>query len=465
MTAHKSILLRTVLTALILGSVIAGAGLTTTVSAQSTTTPGPTTGPDPAENNTTSDSHWFGNGGGSGLLGGYNPLDPEEMYNETINLTTQGFDAALRWQINKSVSIWIGTPYDAVVGGNGPKSPTLTSINQIMGELRTSVYGPYVFQFLVLLIALFIIMSAVAIPASTMFYGASLSRWLAKIAMTIVIVGLAYDLINILQQTSNAIAWGIAPSAQELTSSMGGLFKLGSGPAVAILGLYFGGWMEALALSLVYAIRQIVLVMAPTVMPLILVLAYGSPHRRLRGFGSTMFWQWFNLCFVNIPVAIMLRLAFVLEWGFGPAGVLGFLMTLAVFFVALILPFVSSWAFFKYPPAITGAAAGAATKVESRVEESREDGWLNGGDDGDGGSQRTLSNYTNDDSRFGQWRDRVGGAASGARDRAGQTWASTKQTVAEATHIADDRRRSDAANSTVEMRKNLSNQYRDRRDK
>lgn len=363
-------LFRTTVAFLVVFSMLATAGIADPVVAQS--------GSLPANNTTTnstsslgsnpvpgSQSHWT-NGSNNTSTGRFDVgLNPTEWVVDIADWSKQQVAEALRWTIQSSMSLWIGTPY-AHIGSNGVPS------NEPFTMIHTEVYGDYVFPFTVLFLGLFIVMSAVAMSASTMFSRGRITRWLGRMGMAIIVVGLAYDLTNLMQHLSHAIAWAFAPSPTELTNSMKGVFKLGAGPVVGVIGLYVAAWTEALLLALVYGFRQLVLLLAPVMMPIILLTAYAAPHRRLRMLGSLLFWQWFGLVWVSLPVAILLRIAYELEWSFGVGGLIGFFLTLAIFTIALVLPFVFSYGFFRFPPAITTGAAAVSGAAASKAGTLRD---------------------------------------------------------------------------------------------
>lgn len=263
--------------------------------------------------------------------------------------------------------------------------------NEPFTTLHKKVYGSYIFPAIVLFLGMFIMMSAAAMSASTIFSRGRITRWLGRLGMAVIVVGLAYNFTNLMQHLSNSVARAFAPRPKELTSSMGGVFKLSAGPIAGAVVLYLGGVGEAIALALVYGFRQLVLLLAPIMMPIILLTAYAAPHRRLRMLGSMLFWQWFGLVWVSLPVAILLRIAYELDWSFGVGGLIGFFLTLAIFAIALVLPFVISYGFFKFPASITTSAAAVSGAASSKADDLRDRYY----DDDDGDDDVTVTSNSN----------------------------------------------------------------------
>lgn len=393
---HSRLVIRTLVALLVVTSVVGATGIVSPVAAQ-TQTNNSTTNGSPGDDDGYSPGdgwgHWAGsNNSSAGGSGGGFGIGPKEWAADTADWLMKQAGNAFRWSLRASMSLWIGTPY----GHQGPQGiPTNDPFTTIHKEL----YGNYVFPAIVLFLGMFVMMSAAAMSASTIFSGGRITRWLGRMGMAILVVGLAYDFTNLMQHLANSVAWAFAPKPQELTNSMGGILKLGAGPTVGIVGLYIFGWSEALILSLVYGFRQAVLLFAPVMMPIILLIAYAAPHSKIRMAGSALFWQWFGLVWVPIPIAILLRGAYVLNWDFGVGGIIGFVMTLAIFGIALGLPFVVSYGFFKFPASITTSAAAVGGAAASKADYFHERYDRFRAEDDDGISLTSNSSTTSPEDR------------------------------------------------------------------
>ncbi len=368
---HSRLVIRTLVALLVVTSVVGATGIVSPVAAQTQTNNSTTNGSAGDDNGYSPGDgwgHWAGSnnsstGGGGGGFG--LGIGPREWAKETVDFLKEKIGGGFRWALRASMSLWVGTPY-AHMGNNGV--PT----NEPFTTLHKEVYGEYIFPAIVLFLGMFVMMSAAAMSASTMFSRGRITRWLGRLGMAVIVVGLAYDFTNLMQHFANSVAWAFAPKPKELTSSLGGVLKLSAGPAIGILALYLTSTTEALILALVYGFRQLVLLFAPIMMPIILLTAYAAPHRRLRMLGSMLFWQWFGLVWVSLPVAVLLRVAYELEWSFGIGGIVGFFLTLAIFAIALGLPFVISYGFFKFPASVTTSAAAVGGAAASRADSFHE---------------------------------------------------------------------------------------------
>ena len=227
---------------------------------------------------------------------------------------------------------------------SGPSGVFGTPTNQPYQNLYESVYGPYSFQYAVVVLLILLLGSVIVMPYAGLATGSSYRtvQTAARILAALVLIMFWWPIGTALTQFSDAIAVSIAPSAEELTTSMTGLFKLSLGPVVAAILVYLVGIGEVLALTFTYAFRQAALIVFQFAMPLMLIFAYAGPHRRVRSTASTLAWQYFALLVMTIPTAFLMRVGFEAEWGFGLGPLGNTIISMSMLGIALFTPFLLS---------------------------------------------------------------------------------------------------------------------------
>ena len=313
-----------------------------------------------------------GSGGGGGVVGGatgavegaWNSATPdvpttEDIANDTATWAKNKSLNATQFFVGKSMQFVVGTIHPQNSGPNGIfGEPT----NQPYKNLYQAVYGPISFQYSVLLLILLLLAMVIIMPYAGLASGGTyrVTQTCARIIAALVLIMFWWPIGTALMQFFDAIATSIAPSPEELTTSMEGLFKLSLGPILAVLALIVIDLVEIVALTLVYAFRQAALIVAQFAMPLLLVFAYAGPHRRVRSMASTIAWQYFALLTMTIPAAFFMRIGFEAEWGFGLGAFGNVIISMMLLALALATPFVFSIAAFRAPPAVSSLASGAA---------------------------------------------------------------------------------------------------------
>ena len=311
-------------------------------------------------------------GGGGGLVGGvtgaakgaWNSATPdvpttEEIANDTANWTEQHLLNASVGLLDNSIGFVVGTSHPVNSGTAGVFG---TPTNQPYENLYQTIYGPITFQYSVLMLVLLLLAMVIVMPYAGLASGGSYRavQMCARIIAALVFIMFWWPIGTALTQFFDAITVAIAPSAQELTSSMQGLFKLSLGPILATIAIYVVGLSQVLGLAFVYAFRQAALIVFQFAMPLVLIFAYVGPHRRIRSMASTVAWQYFALLTMTIPTAFLMRIGYEAEWGFGFGAVGNVFISMMLLALALATPFVFSIAAFRAPPSIQSIASGAA---------------------------------------------------------------------------------------------------------
>lgn len=346
-------------------------------------------------------------GGSGGIVGGvtgaaegaWNSATPnipstEEIANDTANWTENHLLNATAGILDTANSFVVGTMHPE---NNGPNGIFGTPTNEPFESLYESVYGSYSFQYAVLILVILLFAMVIIMPYAGLASGGSYRavQMCARILAALVFIMFWWPIGTALAQFFDAIAMGIAPSGQELTNSMQGLFKLSIGPILASIAIYAVGLAEILSLMFVYAFRQAAIIVFQFVMPLLLVFAYAGPHRRIRSMASTITWQYFALLTMSIPTAFLMRLGFEAEWSFGLGALANALVSMMLLAIALATPFLFSIAAFRAPPSIQSIASGAAGGVAAAGSAVKRDGPVEEGEqldkeDDSGVNQQTV---------------------------------------------------------------------------
>lgn len=233
----------------------------------------------------------------------------QEIANDTATWAKNKTLNATQFVLGESMQFVVGTSHPVNSGPNGVFGmPT----NQPYENLYETIYGPFSFQYAVLILIILLFAMIIVMPYAGIASGGTyrVTQTAARILAALVLIMFWWPIGSMLTQFFDAIALGIAPSPEELTTSMEGLFKLSLGPIVAVLAFYLVGLGEVLALTFIYAFRQAALIGFQFAMPLLLVFAYAGPHRRVRSMSSTIAWQYFSLLTMTVPTAFLMRIGF-----------------------------------------------------------------------------------------------------------------------------------------------------------
>jgi hypothetical protein len=343
-----------------------------------------------ATNTTNATNGSGGEGGGlygdaaGAVEGAWNSATPdvpttEEIANDTANWTEDQLLNATAGMLDTANSFIVGTMHPENSGPNGIFG---TPTNEPFESLYESVYGPYSFQYAILILLVLLFAMVIILPYAGLASGGTYraTQACARIVAALVLVMFWWPIGTALAQFFDAIAMGIAPSGEELTNSMKGLFKLSIGPILASIAIYVVGLGEVLALTFVYAFRQAAVIGFQFAMPLLLIFAYAGPHRRIRSMASTITWQYFALLTMTIPTAFFMRLGFEAGWEFGLGALGNAIISMMLLAIALATPFLFSIAAFRAPPSIQSLASGAAGAAVGAGAAIKRDGPVEEGD-------------------------------------------------------------------------------------
>ena len=191
---------------------------------------------------------------------------------------------------------------------------------------------------------------------------------------------------SLIYYSANTAIKLVRPSAADLTSSTGSMIKtivgaVATGVALTQLGWEFVKWM-----AIIYSAIWFGLVVIPLVGAILIFAMIRSPSSKLGQICGSIVWIDLGLIVSKICEAILLNVAWRLNWGVSLHGMMAAFMSIGILFVALITPIVvtaifvmsKSWAVRTALSAGMGAFAGfelgekARAHKEKLVERGRE---------------------------------------------------------------------------------------------
>lgn len=270
----------------------------------------------------------------------------------------------VEWIIDGTLGIATGTPTPENAGWMGIfGSPT----NEPFAALYTDLHDAWVLPLTLSFLAVSLFLAGAAMPFSGFIGKFQTSRWIALFFVTLIAVALGWPIVTMMHMISDAIGTAIAPSSDELLGSGQGLQTLVTGALPAAGGLYIFTWAKVVTYALIYGMRYFfLLTIMPYVFPFALAVAIAAPWRKLRALGSGILWFHVGLLIVNIPAAILWRVAYIIEWDFGLSGLAGLLMVMGALLAAVVIPIVIMWQLTRMTGVVSGAVGGAATNLRHR---------------------------------------------------------------------------------------------------
>jgi hypothetical protein len=306
-------------------------------------------------NRNASQSGSGGSGGGGGLFG-FNMT--EDVIHPTANTTRTMLANGTVWVLNQSLEVTVGTP---VPEDDDDSGIVFVPTNDPWAGLYNNYFIPYIAPLTAILALLGMIAECGIMPWRALKNPTySQTRAFVGFVVTLVALAFAMPMVWFMHAFVDVLATNIAPDAAELTQSVQGLMNLGAGSILGIIAAYVIGLSQALLLALVYALRYGALFVVPWFLPLLIAVTYNAPHERLSNLASHFTWQYIGLLIQAVPVALLFRAAFEMQWDFGLGGLMGLLASAAIFLLAAGFPILTSIGMFKAAPSIQTVAAGAA---------------------------------------------------------------------------------------------------------
>lgn len=166
----------------------------------------------------------------------------------------------------------------------------------------------------------------------------------------VALVLFAWNFATLLHHVSDAMTMWFLPSGEELVRTEGlesdvdfseDNHELRTGALAAAVGLKLAGWNIGLVLLVIHGVRQAILFFMPVLLGPILAGMYFGPRVSKAAF-SIVFWQYIGLLVMNWPTALILSMAYHVNYTFGLGGEAGALANVAVmmgmFIIALGIP-------------------------------------------------------------------------------------------------------------------------------
>lgn len=300
-----------------------------------------------------------GSGGSGGGLFGFNMT--QDVIHPTANTTRTMLANGTVWVLNQSLEVTVGTP---VPEDDDDSGIVFVPTNDPWAGLYNNYFIPYIAPLTAILALLGMIAECGIMPWRALKNPTySQTRAFVGFVVTLVSLAFAMPMVWFMHAFVDVLATNIAPDAAELTQSVQGLMNLGAGSILGIIAAYVIGLSQALLLALVYALRYGALFVVPWFLPLLIAVTYNAPHERLSNLASHFTWQYIGLLIQAVPVALLFRAAFEMQWDFGLGGLMGLLASAAIFLIAAGFPILTSIGMFKAAPSVQTVAAGAAGAV------------------------------------------------------------------------------------------------------
>lgn len=292
-------------------------------------------------------------------------------------------------EMRKGAGAILGEVYDLAFTTSVPQND---GWHNILGEPTNKPFQPLYEQLLkdkLYPVLNYLLGTAVILMGISLIVNPLMSRFQAKNLMLkftafLLLYVSSWAIITLMHGTVNDITVWLRPSQQAMEALAGNVTKLSAGA----IGAYFVGaggiLMSVFSLGVELGLRRVALqYFFPYVFPVLLLLLYVSPWRRLKSFASVIIWQYVNLLTIVIPMAILLKAAAVVSFT-TESGVVSMLVLVALFLFAVSIPGITTYTFLQVPGKVGRAGKSAAAGAASRASAARDKlGW---GGDGSGSS-------------------------------------------------------------------------------
>lgn len=270
-----------------------------------------------------------GDDGTEQIGGGLGPsLSPEDNAEALTEWFIGLLYSATETLIDDVFNNMLGTPTPENDGWQGILGqPVGETYSDLYEEVYMQMILPPVFQFMVLGFIGFVLFIVPFSPITGQ------RVWSVVLAMfgAAALVLFAWNFASLLHHVSDAVTMWFLPESSDFLSGSGiseeAELELASGPLAVLLGVYFASWNIGIGLLLIHGMRQAVLFLMPTILPIILVGMYFGPKTSKAAF-SVLFWQYIGLLVMNWPTALLLSIAYHVNFDFG-MGEIGTLPDLA----------------------------------------------------------------------------------------------------------------------------------------
>ncbi|MCU4799766.1 hypothetical protein OB920_05225 [Halobacteria archaeon HArc-gm2] len=200
-----------------------------------------------------------------------------------------------------------------------------------------------------------------------------LVAFIVGVAGHVTIVSIAHDL-------ARELALAIGPSTSELTDGAGSFLKF-SVESVFILGsLHQMGWEFIKYLAVMYGIVWLLLVMFAIFSPPLFVLRVYFTESTLGGLAGNMLWVYAALLAAAPVQAMLVRIAWALDWGMSLSGIVAAFLSLAFLLASFLVPpgmvLLALFSRGKVLAFATGAATALASgAVGQKLSQKRKEAY------------------------------------------------------------------------------------------
>jgi hypothetical protein len=254
----------------------------------------------------------------------------------------------------------------------------------LYADLYDSVYLPFVMPLVFSIMGLAAIGVLVGPALSAITHHRMLSI-LGSAVFAVILVVASWEFAALIHALSDSATQFFLPDSEELLGEEAfddADETAAAGPIATAVGFSILGISKGLILAIIHGLRHSALYVFPLVLPLLLLLAYFGVWQKVKLVGSVLIWQYYALLVMNIPTALLLRIAYEAEWQF-IAGEAAFFANLAatmgVFFIAIIIPLFISGSFLLIGLSMRGATMGTAMGAAGAIQQRRHDTSFGGG--------------------------------------------------------------------------------------
>jgi hypothetical protein len=304
------------------------------------------------------------------LLGGKLDALADKFRKGAANILTNLYNLAFSTPVPEN-SGWkgvLGTPVD-------------TKSNQTFYTLFQKLLVEKLYPVTYSLLTVGIVFMAISLAGNPFLSHHQVVDYLIKLVLGIMYWAFAWTGVTLMHGVVNNITMWIRPSPEVMGALVTHVEALSAGATAA----YFagsGGILAALfGLGLELGMRRVLLLYVfPYIFPVLLLVLYLAPWRRLRAYASMGIWQYVNVLTMVIPMAVLLKAAAVVSLGLkGKSSVVAMFILVALFLVAATIPFITTYFYIQMPGTAKKGAKKGVSSARGRIGDAKDKmGW---GDD------------------------------------------------------------------------------------
>lgn len=260
-------------------------------------------------------------------------------------------------------------------------TPVDTKGNQAFYTLYQKLLVEKLYPVTYSLLSIGIVFMAISLAGNPFMSHHQVVDYFIKLILGIMYWAFAWTGVTLMHGVVNDITMWLRPSPEVMGALITNVEALAAG-AVAAYFVGSGGILATLfTLAIELGIRRVLLLYVfPYIFPVLLLVLYLSPWRRLRWYASMGIWQYVNVLTMVIPMAILLKAAAVVSLGLeNKSDIVAMVILVALFAIAMIIPFITTYLYIQMPGTATKATKMGLSKAYGRLGDARKKmGW--GGD-------------------------------------------------------------------------------------